>query len=281
MRRAGEATHRRGRAVGVWRVREKRTVGIEESVMSIEQDLQPSPLMEKLEPGLLQQAIAHFRTVSRLRRAAMLCSLFDLRPTTRVLDLGGSNGVHLNSCLAGTPVVAKNVYIADISAADVDSAAVRFGYTAVVLSDNGPLPFPDNFFDIVFCSSVLEHVTLPENDAWRETSGTRFRRLAQSRQRRFANEISRVGASYFVQVPYRWFPVETHTWLPLVGYLPRFIQCPVIGISNRFWIKATVPDFYLPTAGDMAGYFPDAQILREKIWGLTKSLIAVKRPSAN
>lgn len=246
--------------------------------MSIEQDQQPSPLMEKRNEGLLPQVIAHFRTASRLRRAAMLCSLFDLKPTTRVLDLGGSNGVHLNSCLAGTPVSPKNVYIADISAAEVESAAVRFGYTAVVVSDNGPLPFPDKFFDIVFCSSVLEHVTLPEKDAWRETSGTRFRRLAQSRQRQFADEISRIGAGYFVQVPYRWFPVETHTWLPLVGYLPRFIQCPVIGISNRFWIKATVPDFYLPTVGDMTGYFPNAEILRETVLGFTKSLIAVKRP---
>lgn len=246
--------------------------------MSIEKDLQSSPLMEKLELGLLQQTIAHFRTVSRLKRAAMLCSLFNLTPTTRLLDLGGSNGVHLNSCLAGTPVSAKNVYIADIDAAQVESAAVRFGYTAVVVPDNGPLPFSDKFFDIVFCSSVLEHITLPEKDAWRETSGTRFRRVAQSRQRQFAKEISRIGAAYFVQVPYRWFPVETHTWLPFVGYLPRFIQCPVIGFSNRVWIKATVPDFYLPTVGDMAGYFPDAEIRREKIWGLTKSLIAVKRP---
>ena len=211
----------------------------------------------------------------------MMCSLFDLQPTTRVLDLGGSNGVHLNSCLAGTEVSPKNVYIADLGAAEVESAAVRFGYTPVVVSGSGPLPFPDKFFDLVFCSSVLEHVTLPEEAAWLETSGARFGRLARGRQRQFASEISRIGAGYFVQVPYRWFPVETHTWLPFVGYLPRFIQCPVIGISNRVWIKATVPDFYLPTAGDMAGYFPDAQILREKVWGLTKSLIAVKRPGVN
>jgi ubiquinone/menaquinone biosynthesis C-methylase UbiE len=252
----------------------------EESVMSVAQDHQPSPLTEKLEEGLVQQAIAHFRTASRIRRAALLCSLFELKPTTRILDLGGSDGVYLNSCLAGTPVSAKNVYIADISAAHVESAATRFGYTPVVVPDDGPLPFPDKFFDVVFCSSVLEHVTLPEKDAWLETSGTRFRRLAQRRQRQFANEINRIGAGYFVQVPYRWFPVETHTWLPFVAYLPRFIQCPFIGISNRFWIKATVPDFYLPTFGDMAGYFPDGEILSETVWGLTKSLIAVKRPSA-
>jgi SAM-dependent methyltransferase len=248
--------------------------------MNVGQQQHPSPLMEKREEGLLPQVIAHFRTASRLKRASLLCSIFDLKSTTRVLDLGGSNGVYLNSCLVGTPVLAKNVYVADISAAEVKSAEERFGYTGVVLSDDGPLPFPDKFFDVVFCSSVLEHVTLPEQDAWLETSGTRFRRLAQRRQHQFAKEINRVGAGYFVQVPYRWFPVETHTWLPFVGYLPRFIQCPLIGISNRYWIKATVPDFYLPTSGDMLGYFPEAEMMKETVWGLTKSLIAVKRPEA-
>jgi hypothetical protein len=234
--------------------------------------------MEGRHPGLLPRAIAHVRTASRLRRAALLRASFDFQPHTRILDLGGSNGVHINACLAGMPVTPGNVHVADIGAADVESAAARFGYTAVVVPGSGALPFPDGYFDIVFCSSVLEHVTLPERDAWRETSGRRFKAIARFRQRHFADEIRRIGAGYFVQVPYRGFPVETHTWLPLVGYLPRPVQCSVIGISNRVWIKATVPDFYLPTVDDMAGYFPEARILREKVLGLTKSLIAVKRP---
>jgi ubiquinone/menaquinone biosynthesis C-methylase UbiE len=238
-----------------------------------------SPLSEIQKAGLLRQAIAHVRTTSRLSRAAVFRSLFDLKPTTRILDLGGCDGVHINSFLADTSVMPSNVYIADISCAEVESAATRFGYSAVVISESDPLPFPDHFFDIVFCSSVLEHVTLPIQEVWREKSGTRFRRRAQMRQRLFAKEISRVGTGYFVQVPYRWFPVETHTWLPFLGYLPRAIQCALIRISNRCWIKATTPDFYLPTAGEMAEYFPDAEIRRERIWGMTKSLIAVKRPN--
>lgn len=237
-----------------------------------------SPLIEAGQPGLLPRTIARVRTASRLRRAAMLRSLFTLAPGTRILDLGGSNGAHIHACLAGSAVSAANVYVADISETDVQSAATSFGYTPVVLQQDGALPFADGFFDIVFCSSVLEHVTLPAQEAWRETSGRRFGRIARMRQGQFATEIRRVGAGYFVQVPYRWFPVESHTWLPMVGYLPRAAQCAVIGAANRFWIKATDPDFYLPTAADMERYFPEAEILRETVAGLTKSLIAVRRP---
>jgi ubiquinone/menaquinone biosynthesis C-methylase UbiE len=236
-----------------------------------------SPLSEAQEAGLLRQAIARVRTASRLGRAALFRSLFDLKPTTRILDLGGCDGVHINSVLADTPVTPSNVYIADTSRAELGSAAARFGYSMVVVSESDPLPFPDRFFDVVFCSSVLEHVTLPIQEVWGEKSGSRFRRRARIRQRMFAKEISRVGSGYFVQVPYRWFPVETHTWLPFLGYLPRAVQCVLMRISNRYWIKAATPDFYLPTAGEMAEYFPDAEIRRERIWGMTKSLIAVKR----
>jgi len=80
-----------------------------------------------------------------------------------------------------------------------------------------------------------------------------------------------------VQVPYRGFPIETHSWLPFLGIAPRPLQCRVIHIANRVWIKKTIPDFHLPTAAQMARYFPGSSLLRERFLGLTKSLIAVRR----
>jgi hypothetical protein len=87
-----------------------------------------------------------------------------------------------------------------------------------------------------------------------------------------------VGRGYFVQVPYRWFPVETHTWLPFVSYLPRPVLCKVIRIANRVWIKKTDPDFHLPTVREMRTCFPAARIGRERLLGLTKSVIAIRSP---
>jgi len=245
--------------------------------MSHTTDSAISPLVERDEGGPLRGFIRRVRTASRNRRSALFRSLFELGAHTRVLDLGGSNGAHVHALLSGTPVKPENVYIADVDQQALREAAARFGFVPVPLAADGDLPFNDAQFDVVLCSSVLEHVTIPAEEIWRERSTARFQQRARERQRRFAREIERVTRGYFVQVPNRWFPVETHTWLPFVGYMPRSWQLRVIALSNRFWIKKTAPNFYLPTAADMCGYFPSGVMMREKAGGLTKSLIMVRR----
>jgi len=65
-------------------------------------------------------------------------------------------------------------------------------------------------------------VTLDKADLASVRSRRAFERLALDRQRRLAAEIARVGRRYFVQTPYRYFPIESHTWLPApVLLLPR------------------------------------------------------------
>jgi hypothetical protein len=198
-----------------------------------------------------------------------------LTPRTRILDLGGSSGAHVHALLSGTPVSPGNVHVADVDHEAVRAAA-RFGFVPVLLQEGRALPFEDDAFDIVLCSSVLEHVTIPACEIWQERSGARFGRRARLQQRCFARELARVGKGYFVQVPNRWFPIETHSWLPFLSYLPRLWQCWIIALANRVWIKQTVPDFYLPTAADMREYFPGGGLMREKVAGITKSLIAVR-----
>ncbi|MBX3616256.1 class I SAM-dependent methyltransferase [Nitrosomonas sp.] len=221
--------------------------------------------------------LARFRTSSRQRRAKMFLNNFDLTSETKILDLGGWNGVHIHAVLENSPVQPANVYIADIDEQAVKQAAENFGFTPVVIPETGSLPFPDKFFDIVFCSSVIEHVTVPKDSVWTLVSGRIFREEAQRHQNEFAGEIVRLGNGYFVQAPYRWFPIETHSWLPFISYLPRRLQVPLLRFTNRYWVKQTSPDFYLPTRGDMQRYFPDANILEERVLGLTKSLIAYHR----
>lgn len=224
-----------------------------------------------------KNVLARFRIHSRQRRAKMFLDNFVLTPETRILDLGGWNGSHINAILDNSPVLPSNVYVADIDKRAVNEAKERFGFVPVAIPEIGQLPFSNKFFDIVFCSSVIEHVTVPKEEVWALVSGQHFKDIARIRQNEFANEIRRVGKGYFVQAPYRWFPVETHSWLPFVSYLPRRLQVPLFRFTNRFWIKKTTPDWYLPTMKDMKYYFPDASILEERVFGVTKSLIAYQR----
>ncbi|HYN82703.1 MAG TPA: class I SAM-dependent methyltransferase [Gemmatimonadaceae bacterium] len=62
--------------------------------------------------------------------------------------------------------------------------------------------FATGSFDVVFSSSVIEHVG------------------DYATQRRMADEIQRVGKRYFVQTPNKRFPLEPHFLFPWFQYLP-------------------------------------------------------------
>lgn len=73
-----------------------------------------------------------------------------------------------------------------------------------VPGDGKALPFADGSFDWVHASAVLEHVGSAADQA------------------RFLAELHRVcRKGIFVTTPNRWFPVEFHTVLPLVHWLPK------------------------------------------------------------
>ncbi len=217
---------------------------------------------------------------ARARRAEVFRRLFSLGPGTKILDLGSENGSFIHSVLEGTAVDPSNVYIADIQEPAIVEGAARFGFTPVLVDESGPLPFDDGFFDVVHCSSVIEHVTVSKDEVWNLRSCDAFRRQATVHQQEIAREIARLGRQYFVQTPCRSFPVESHTWLPGLGWLPRPLLIPTLRLTNRLWIKKTNPDWRLLNGSEMADLFPDARIVAERAMGLTKSIMAVKAEGA-
>jgi SAM-dependent methyltransferase len=231
--------------------------------------------------ALLIQLFQRFAARARARRASLFRDAFGLTPQTRILDLGSESGSNIRAVLAGTPVLPENTYIADIDPVVLEYGATHFGFQPVLLGENGKLPFPDGYFDIVYCSSVIEHVTLPKSEVWTTRSGREFRERSLMHQRAFAREIQRVGRQFFVQTPYRWFVLEAHSWLPFVGWLPRELIIPTLKFARKFWPKRTNPDWYLLNRRQLASMFEDAEIRDEKWLGLTKSIMAVKSEHAS
>jgi hypothetical protein len=69
-------------------------------------------------------------------------------------------------------------------------------------ADLRAIPRPDGYFDYGICNAVIEH------------GGTRARQAALVR------EVCRVCRCVLFTTPNRWFPVELHTFLPLLHWLP-------------------------------------------------------------
>jgi hypothetical protein len=223
--------------------------------------------------SLIRRIATGYSARQRERRRATFLARLQPTPSDRILDLGSEDGSHIAHVLGP----GYDVSIADIDRDMLDRGRRRYGFTTVLIPEDGVLPFPDESFDIVFCSSVLEHATVDKADLRLYRSARAFRHAAWAHQQRLAAEIRRIGSRYYVQTPYRYFPVESHTWLPvIVVLLPRPLLIGLIERFNRFWPKKTVPDFNLLTRRQMRRLFPDAEIVCERSFGFVKSLTAVR-----
>ena len=102
-----------------------------------------------------------------------------------------------------------------------DGTAFRRRYPQVryVQGDACALPFADREFDLYFSNAVIEHVG------------------GEKRQRAFVREALRVAGRVFVTTPNRWFPLEVHTRLPLVHWLPEPAAHRAYELARKSWAK--------------------------------------------
>lgn len=226
---------------------------------------------------LITPIVEKLKRRSRNKRSNIFNRHFKISPQSRILDLGSEDGSHIAMLLKNTTATPSNVYIADLFEASVKAGQKKYGFTPVVIKELQQLPFEDNFFDTVFCNSAIEHVTIPKEEIWQVKSGKEFKTRSWSNQQKFAEEIRRVSRSgYFVQTPYKWFPITSHIWLPLVGWFPRSVLIAIMHLTNKIWIKKTIPDWYLMNKKDLQMLFPDAKIITEKFAGFAKSIVAMR-----
>jgi Methylase involved in ubiquinone/menaquinone biosynthesis len=94
-----------------------------------------------------------------------------------------------------------------ITAVGLDDASfLETAYPGILFchADGCELPFRDSAFDVIHSSAVLEHVG------------------GDARQRRFICELARSARrAVFITTPNRWFPIEFHSVLPFVHWLPQ------------------------------------------------------------
>ena len=137
----------------------------------------------------------------------------------------------------------------------------------LIVYDGNKLPFDDETFDFCYSNSVIEHVG------------------PQQQINKFAKEIRRIAPAYYVQTPNRHFFVEPHFICLFIHWLPFKIKRKVMrhfslwGLTERpsqEEIDHELEAIHLLTLQEMRELFPDATILRERVFGMTKSIIAIR-----
>jgi predicted SAM-dependent methyltransferase len=174
----------------------------------------------------------------------------------RILDVGGTDYFWKNSRIPDLPEVR-------ITLLNINQEKVTHPHINSVVGDATDMKeFPTNSFDLVFSNSVIEHLYTFEN------------------QKKMASEIQRVGKEYFIQTPNRYFPVEAHYALPFAQYLPKRFLYLILTQTRlsrlKSWDKTLAKQYLdeikLLDESEMKQLFPEAKILKEMVWGLTKSL---------
>lgn len=194
---------------------------------------------------------------ARARRAAELLRRFPDLPRMRVLDLGGTPEFWTGAAVRPYAVTTVNL---------VPAAAAPPPWITHVVGDACVPGTLGDGYDLVVSNSLLEHVG------------------GHARRRMLAEVVHACAPRHWVQTPYRYFPLEPHWLAPGWQFLPPAARAGVlrrwpyshVRPATRHDALREVLGTELVTGAEMRWLFPGSDIWRERVAGLTKSLVAVR-----
>ena len=189
----------------------------------------------------------------RRRRFDVLVRTFPDLGEMRVVDLGGRP-----SMWEQLPVRPRHVLCVNLEPHDPVPSRVA--------TKTGDVCDPEfvrslGTFDLAYSNSTIEHVG------------------GHSRRRQFADAVRSLAPRYWVQTPNRYFPIEPHVVFPGFQYLPTRLKItiaarwPLSPLGTHGDLAEEVLAIDLLSLTDLRLYFPGANVWRERLAGLTKSLV--------
>lgn len=192
-------------------------------------------------------------------------TILDEKGHAEILDLGGSE----KYWLIGSDFIRANKSRLKFTIInpEVQESSDTSLFNFLVGDACDPKLFDGRRFDFVHSNSVIEHVGNDEQIL------------------RFAKNTRRLGDRYYMQTPDFWFPYEPHFRFPGFQWMPATVRAWLmtkmrLGFFARQtnWNEAKdhVDSIRLLTSGQVKNLFPDAKIKRERFFGLSKSIMAIK-----
>jgi hypothetical protein len=194
--------------------------------------VQPNAQYNVAKPGSLPVRIAAHQRRKMFNRFMLDTGV---AATESILDVGVTSD---RTQEASNYLEAWYPYKHMVTAVGIDDASFlhsQYPGMKFLRADGLHLPFRDQTFDVVHSSAVIEHV------------GSLYR------QSEFVAECCRVARrAVFITTPNRWFPVEFHTVLPLVHWLPKEFFRALMRRTGRGFF-ADECNLNLMTAGALSG----------------------------
>lgn len=192
----------------------------------------------------------------RARRWQLLLGRFPNIENLHVLDLGGTTDFWLRAPTRPAHVTVVNL---------LEPGPGARWITAVQGDACNKAAFPGDY-ELVISNSLLEHVG------------------GHAQRAMLASAVRSSAPLYWVQTPYRYFPLEPHWLFPGMQFAP----VPARAAIARNWplahTRASTRDEAvtavlwtdLVSQTEMRHLFPDSQVLFERLVGMPKSLIAIR-----
>ena len=199
------------------------------------------------------------RSVHRKNRARLFREfVMDMPRPVRILDIGGTQAFWITSELA----VEEEIHVTLLN---IEPQSVSLpNFQAITADGTGADFLGDREFDVVFSNSAIEHCG------------------DYGKQRTMAYEIQRLGHRYWVQTPNYWFPIEPHFLFPCFHWFPVLLRAVLIRFVSLGWYNKrtnfrdafeAADSVHLLSARHLRTLFPKGILLRERVFGFTKSLI--------
>lgn len=127
--------------------------------------------------------------------------------------------------------------------------------------------YGDHAFDLIHSNSVIEHV-----GQWPQMAA-------------MAGEVRRLAPHYYLQTPNLWFPIEPHYRSLFFALFPESSRARKL-MKRKHGFRGPYADFgdaiadvqtvNLLDARGLTTLFPDGNLVRERFFGLTKSLTVIR-----
>ena len=190
-----------------------------------------------------------------LKTRRKMYELWKPAPSQKVLDIGATPDCERLDSNCFLPWILSDGHsLSAVSPEDISE--LKDKYPAIIILNN--LDVPDNSYDWVFSSAVLEHVGNTE------------------KQIEFIKECARVGKGIFLTTPNRCHWLEFHTKLPFIHWLPKKLHRAILkALGMEFWSREE--NLNLMTKRDLS--MMASTMLRDEFQFEIKTVWALGMPS--